>query len=212
MPVATEREAWITGIGLVTALGEGLDAHWAALNGGKDDWLKLDAATYAPYQVHPAVAFDVVKQIPDRGDRRQMEAWQRLGTYAAGLALDDAGVKGQDELLKRMHMIVAAGGGERATMPSTDRSCRASSDQHARAVPQRAADERPEADAVPGPAVEPPRGQHFHRPRRGRFLAHLHGRGNGRRRRGPRGARPLPCGAGRPVPGRRGLFRPSVPT
>jgi 3-oxoacyl-[acyl-carrier-protein] synthase II len=113
MPVATEREAWITGIGLVTALGEGLDAHWAALNGGKDDWLKLDTATYAPYQVHPAVAFDVVKQIPDRGDRRQMEAWQRLGTYAAGLALDDAGVKGNDELLKRMHMIVAAGGGER---------------------------------------------------------------------------------------------------
>ncbi|QCK88194.1 beta-ketoacyl-ACP synthase [Phreatobacter aquaticus] len=113
MSVAPEREAWITGIGLVTALGEGLDAHWAALNGGKDEWLKLDSQTYAPYQVHPAAAFDVVKQIPDRGDRRQMEAWQRLGTYAAGLALDDAGVKGQDDLLKRMHMIVAAGGGER---------------------------------------------------------------------------------------------------
>lgn len=113
MSVAPEREAWITGIGLVTALGEGLDAHWAALNGSKDEWLKLDTATYAPYQVHPAAAFDVVKQIPDRGDRRQMEAWQRLGTYAAGLALDDAGVKGQDDLLKRMHMIVAAGGGER---------------------------------------------------------------------------------------------------
>jgi 3-oxoacyl-[acyl-carrier-protein] synthase II len=113
MSVAPEREAWITGIGLVTALGEGLEAHWTALNGSKDEWLKLDRETYAPYQVHPAAAFDVVKQIPDRGDRRQMEAWQRLGTYAAGLALDDAGVKGQDDLLKRMHMIVAAGGGER---------------------------------------------------------------------------------------------------
>jgi 3-oxoacyl-[acyl-carrier-protein] synthase II len=110
---APEREAWITGIGLVSALGEGLDAHWTALNGGQDDWLKLDSTTYAPYQVHPAVAIDVAKQIPDRGDRRQMEAWQRLGTYAAGLALDDAGLKGNDELLKSMHMIVAAGGGER---------------------------------------------------------------------------------------------------
>ena len=42
-----------------------------------------------------------------------MEPWQRIGTYAAGLALDDAGVKGNAELLARMDMIVAAGGGER---------------------------------------------------------------------------------------------------
>ncbi len=113
MAIAREREAWITGIGLVSALGEGLDAHWTALNGDRDAWLKLDSTTYAPYSVHPAVPLDLAKQIPDRGDRRQMEGWQRLGTYAAGLALDNAGVKGADDILKRMHMIVAAGGGER---------------------------------------------------------------------------------------------------
>ena len=42
-----------------------------------------------------------------------MEPWQRIGTYAAGLALDTAGVKGNAELLARTDMIVAAGGGER---------------------------------------------------------------------------------------------------
>jgi 3-oxoacyl-[acyl-carrier-protein] synthase II len=42
-----------------------------------------------------------------------MEAWQRIGTYAAGLALDSAGVKGKTDILSRMDMIVAAGGGER---------------------------------------------------------------------------------------------------
>jgi 3-oxoacyl-[acyl-carrier-protein] synthase II len=42
-----------------------------------------------------------------------MEAWQRIGTYAAGLALDSAGVKDNQEILGRMDMIVAAGGGER---------------------------------------------------------------------------------------------------
>ena len=41
-----------------------------------------------------------------------MEAWQRIGTYAAGLALDFAGVKGKTDIF-RMDMIVAAGGGER---------------------------------------------------------------------------------------------------
>jgi 3-oxoacyl-[acyl-carrier-protein] synthase II len=42
-----------------------------------------------------------------------MENWQRIGTYAAGLALDSAGVKGKADILKRIDMIVAAGGGER---------------------------------------------------------------------------------------------------
>jgi 3-oxoacyl-[acyl-carrier-protein] synthase II len=42
-----------------------------------------------------------------------MEAWQRIGVHAAGLALDSAAVKGNAELLGRMDMIVAAGGGER---------------------------------------------------------------------------------------------------
>src|SRR5262245_8216232 len=42
-----------------------------------------------------------------------MEPWQRIGTYAAGLALADAGIKGNAELLARTDMIVAAGGGER---------------------------------------------------------------------------------------------------
>ena len=59
------------------------------------------------------VALDFDKQIPKKGDQRQMEAWQRLGVYAAGLALDSAGVKGNAELLVEMDMIVAAGGGER---------------------------------------------------------------------------------------------------
>ena len=58
-------------------------------------------------------ALELDRQIPKRGDQRQMEAWQRIGTYAAGLALDSAGVKGNAALLSRMDMIVAAGGGER---------------------------------------------------------------------------------------------------
>jgi 3-oxoacyl-[acyl-carrier-protein] synthase II len=58
-----------------------------------------------------ALALD--KQIPKRGDQRQMEPWQRYGVYAAGLALDSAKAKGDAALLERMDMIVAAGGGER---------------------------------------------------------------------------------------------------
>ena len=107
--MAEEREVWITGIGLVTCLGETLDAHWQGLSQPSS----ADTTSFAPYVVHRAVALDFDKQIPKKGDQRQMETWQRIGVYAAGVALDSAGAKGNADLLSKMDMIVAAGGGER---------------------------------------------------------------------------------------------------
>ncbi|WP_338663669.1 beta-ketoacyl-ACP synthase [Pararoseomonas sp. SCSIO 73927] len=104
----TRHEVVVTGIGLVTALGEGPDAHWNALSAGTTP--VVDEATYAPWPVHPLPALNLDAQIPKKGDQRQMEPWQRLGTYAAGLAIDDANARG---LVEDMHLIVAAGGGER---------------------------------------------------------------------------------------------------
>ena len=107
------REVWITGIGIVSSLGEGPDAHWQKLMQGHP---VADTTTFAPFVVHPVAPINFDAQIPKKGDQRQMENWQRIGTYAAGLALDSAGVKGNSDLLSRMDMIVAAGGGERDLM------------------------------------------------------------------------------------------------
>ena len=108
--MAHERDALITGIGIVSCLGSGAEAHWAALNAFTP---VLDTDSFPPFAVHPLAPLELDKQIPKRGDQRQMEAWQRMGVFAAGQALDSAGVKGNTELLSRMGMIVAAGGGER---------------------------------------------------------------------------------------------------
>jgi len=105
------REVVVTGIGLVSSAGEGVEAHLAALKGGAVP--RLDATTFAPYPVHPIGPLDYDRQIPKKSDQRQMEPWQRLGCYAAGLALDAAGAKDDAALKSRMHLIVAAGGGER---------------------------------------------------------------------------------------------------
>ncbi|WP_426434396.1 beta-ketoacyl-ACP synthase [Bradyrhizobium genosp. P] len=104
------KEVWITGIGLLSSLGEGLDAHWEALGAKR---VNVDETKLAPYVIHPIAPISFDAQIPKKGDQRQMETWQRIGTYAAGLALDSAGVKGNQEVLSRMDMIIAAGGGER---------------------------------------------------------------------------------------------------
>jgi 3-oxoacyl-[acyl-carrier-protein] synthase II len=102
----------ITGIGLVSSIGEGVEVHWQALS---DPGFRprIDARRFAPYPIHPLAPIDWDKQIPKRGDQRQMEPWQRTGVYAAGLALEDAGLKGDEALCSTMDMIVAAGGGER---------------------------------------------------------------------------------------------------
>src|SRR5690606_18681176 len=102
----------ITGIGIISSLGEGVDAHWNAFSSSSPE-PKLEKEAFAPYTVHPLGEIDWSLQIPKRGDQRQMETWQRLGTYAAGLALQDAGIKDDEALCSTMDMIVGAGGGER---------------------------------------------------------------------------------------------------
>src|SRR2546428_366439 len=103
------RETWITGMGIVSCLGEGPQMHWQGLNAPPQP----DSTAFAPYVVHRLAPIELDKQIPKKGDQRQMEAWQRIGTYAAGLALDSGKLKGNAALLGSTDMIVAGGGGER---------------------------------------------------------------------------------------------------
>ncbi len=107
------REIWITGTGLLSPFGEGLDA---ALD-GLDDPVRIAAAadseTFAPFHVHPVPDVDLSAQIPKPGDQRAMGPMMHYGVYAAGMALDDAGLKGDEELLLRTNLLVASGGGER---------------------------------------------------------------------------------------------------
>jgi 3-oxoacyl-[acyl-carrier-protein] synthase II len=108
-----KTEVWVTGIGLVSSLGEGSESHWQQLATGNTPSPSVNNEDQAPYPVHSIVDFDIATQIPKRSDQRQMGQWQHLGTYAAGLALDDAGVSHNPDLLAQTNLIVAAGGGER---------------------------------------------------------------------------------------------------
>ncbi|MBW8321655.1 MAG: beta-ketoacyl-ACP synthase, partial [Rhizobium sp.] len=103
----------ITGIGIVTCHGTGKEAHRALLSSAVAPPPVLETEKFRPYPVHRLPEIDWSQQIAKRGDQRQMENWQRLGVYAAGLALDDAGMKDDLEACGSMDLIVAAGGGER---------------------------------------------------------------------------------------------------
>jgi len=109
--VIERREVWITGVGLLTCLGEGVAATWDFLERG--DPPPYDDTSFAPYIVHKLGPVNFDKQIPKKADQRQMELWQRVGVYASGLALSDAGIAGKPDWLDHTDMIIAAGGGER---------------------------------------------------------------------------------------------------
>ncbi len=106
------RDVLITGLGLVSSLGEGVDAHLSRLT-TPGSQPTIEAERLAPYFVHPLPAIEWSRQIPKKGDQRQMETWQKLGVYAAGLALEDAGVAADEQTRAGIDMIVSAGGGER---------------------------------------------------------------------------------------------------
>jgi 3-oxoacyl-[acyl-carrier-protein] synthase II len=109
----SDNDVVITGVGIVTCHGVGSQAHVALLSGTVAPATIVETEKFKPYPVHPMPEIDWSAQIAKRGDQRQMENWQRLGVFAAGLALDDAGLKENPEACATMDMIVAAGGGER---------------------------------------------------------------------------------------------------
>ena len=108
-----KREVWITGCGLISTLGEGRTAHWESLAKPEDWQSRADSTTLAPFTVYPMVPLDLDKFIPRKGDQRAMGPLMHYGCYAAGMALSEAGVAGNEALLARTNMIVASPGGER---------------------------------------------------------------------------------------------------
>ena len=111
MASTPRRRVVVTGIGIVSALGEGVAPHLDALDAGGPGPVATEPLS--GYPVHAAARLEWDRQIPKKSDQRQMEAWQRLGCYAAGLALDSAGAKDDAALKATMQLVVAAGGGER---------------------------------------------------------------------------------------------------
>ncbi len=106
-----QREAWITGIGIVSCLGEGADAHWQGLSERRANVERRDVRALSRPSARAArfrqADPEEGRPAPD-GSRGSASAPTPPGSRST-----DAGVKGNAELLGRMDMIVAAGGGER---------------------------------------------------------------------------------------------------
>jgi 3-oxoacyl-[acyl-carrier-protein] synthase II len=101
----------VTGIGLVSSLGIGTDANWAALTDGKsgiDTITKFDAALFATRIAGEVRGFDPLAFI-EKKDVKKMDVFIQYAIAAAQFAMDDACFKVTAENDRRVGVFIASG-------------------------------------------------------------------------------------------------------
>jgi len=90
--VSERRRIWITGLGMITAAGTGLEAFRAGLRAGHSPVRRIDRFDPAPFRSRVAAQvddFDPVAWMPPK-TARQLDRFSQFGMVAGRLALDDA--------------------------------------------------------------------------------------------------------------------------
>ena len=88
------RRIWITGIGIITAIGTGRDAFRAGLRAGRSPVKRIDRFDPSPFRSQVAAQvddFDPLAWMPPK-TARQLDRFSQFGLVAGRLALDDAGL------------------------------------------------------------------------------------------------------------------------
>ena len=95
----TRRRIWITGLGVVTPIGTGVDAFQAGLRAATSPVKRIDRFDPSPFRSQVAAQvddFDPLAWMPPK-TARQLDRFSQFGMVAGQLALDDAGLRpGQD--------------------------------------------------------------------------------------------------------------------
>jgi 3-oxoacyl-[acyl-carrier-protein] synthase II len=90
--VSERRRVWITGIGVITAIGIGRDPFRAGLRAGRSPVKRIDRFDPSPFRSQVAAQvddFDPLAWMPAK-TARQLDRFSQFGLVAGRLALDDA--------------------------------------------------------------------------------------------------------------------------
>jgi 3-oxoacyl-[acyl-carrier-protein] synthase II len=92
--MSDRRRVWITGIGIVTPIGTGLEAFRSGLRAGRSPVKRIDRFDPTPFRSQVAAQvddFDPLAWMPPK-TARQLDRFSQFGMVAGRLALDDAGL------------------------------------------------------------------------------------------------------------------------
>ena len=105
------RRVVVTGIGLVSSLGIGTEANWAALNAGQSGIgtiTKFDAAAFSTRIAGEVKGFDPLQFI-DKKDVKKMDVFIQYAIAAADFAMTDAHLTITPEQAPRTGVFIASG-------------------------------------------------------------------------------------------------------
>ena len=93
--MSERRRIWITGLGIVTPIGTGVEAFRAGLRRGQSPVKRIDRFDPSPFRSQVAAQvddFDPLSWMPPK-TARQLDRFSQFGMVAGRLALDDAGMR-----------------------------------------------------------------------------------------------------------------------
>jgi 3-oxoacyl-[acyl-carrier-protein] synthase II len=114
----TDRRVVVTGMGIVTPLGNDLDSFWQNLITGQcgiDKITAFDASAYDTQIAGEVKNFDPTPAFPSPKEIRRTDRYSQFGVYAAWSALKDAGLELDKENLDEIGVFLGSGIGGLAT-------------------------------------------------------------------------------------------------
>src|SRR3954467_2443342 len=109
--MTSTRRVVVTGIGLVSSLGIGTDANWAALTAGTSgirSITKFDASHFATQIAGEVRGFDPLAFI-EKKDVKKMDVFIQYAIAASQFAMDDAQLQIRPEQSRRVGVFIASG-------------------------------------------------------------------------------------------------------
>lgn len=105
------RRVVITGLGMVTAVGNTVDETWAAILAGKSGAALIDHFDTSAYTTQFAAGvknFQIGEYIPEK-EARKMDLFIQYGMAAGIQAMRDSGIEVSDELAPRFGSVIGSG-------------------------------------------------------------------------------------------------------
>ncbi len=105
------RRVVVTGVGVVSALGTGVEKNWAAITSGQsgiDKITRFDASDLAT-QIAGEVKDFVAEDFIDKKEVKKMDLFIQYGLAAAEMAFKDSGLEITDENAERVGVLVGSG-------------------------------------------------------------------------------------------------------
>lgn len=118
------RRVVVTGLGLLTPCGTGVEKSWSALVAGRSGVGPITLFDAAGFEVRIAgeVRDFAVEDFVERRDARRMDRFQHLAVAAAEMAMRDSGLKVTPANAARIATIVGSGIGGIASLEATHRT------------------------------------------------------------------------------------------